>query len=83
MTSPVYCPSCGKSYMGTISLVQVCSIIDGVTEDGEIECTGDTNIDWSTEVRNGVPVKKRYVCLSCGASCSKRQLLKGNVCERK
>jgi len=63
---PARCPVCGSDRIVEEDTVFAYAGVDGVYEDGTIEWSGSSKVDWNTQQAAADP--PRYECLECNAS---------------
>ena len=63
---PVICPSCGGDNVAQVDVIPGYSRITAVRLDGQVEWSGDTDVQWSDQRPASQPAE--YLCLSCGKS---------------
>ena len=67
MITPATCPNCGKRELAEIDLIVGYARVSGICDDGSVEWTGDTDVDWNSQLPMHDP--PRFTCISCGCTC--------------
>lgn len=70
---PVLCPACGADNVGRIDAIPGYARLKAVRLDGQIEWSGDTDVQWSEQRPANNPPD--YLCMTCGEPVSLAALI--------
>ena len=65
---PAVCPACGADNVAQCDVIPSYTSLRSVRLDGQIEWSGDTDVQWSDQRPASNPPE--YLCLSCGKTVS-------------